>query len=186
MDDNRLKTRGYLLFISCVIATAVSVADDTLEIEQMINDFSSEQLAFYEAVVLYDFAIGKSPLGDYAFKTCATPSEPYMPHLSWLMALYGEPDFNNENVLTAMQVMIDNGCDIDDHQHAGMSPLHEAILLKHDKVIEFLLLNGADKKDLINRPGQKSDQLNAIEFAHLLYETTGMNAYLELVELLED
>lgn len=185
MNVKSLRTKGYLLFISCVIASTVCIADDSREVEQMINDFSPEKLAYYEAVVLYDFAIEKSSLGDYAFKTCASP-EPYMPHLSWLMALYGEPDFNNEHILTAMQLMIDNGCDIDDHQHAGMSPLHEAILLKHDEVIRFLLLNGADKNNLINRPGRKSDQLNSIEFAHLLYETTGINAYLAIVDLLEN
>lgn len=51
---------------------------------------------------------------------------------------------SNETVELVMQAAIDAGCNIDEKNSAGVSPLNSAIILNHSKLVKLLLSNGSN------------------------------------------
>lgn len=53
------------------------------------------------------------------------------------------PKLSNETIVTVIQTAIDAGCDINEPNNAGLTPLNAAILLNHSVLVELLLKHGA-------------------------------------------
>ncbi|MFL1466748.1 hypothetical protein [Marinobacter sp. HN1S83] len=54
------------------------------------------------------------------------------------------PRLPNETIEAVIQTAIDAGCNLNEQNSAGLSPLNSAILLNHSKLVQLLLSNGAN------------------------------------------
>jgi len=175
------------LTVGCEASNDTGITEVAKEgVLEGVDSLSGTILALYEQTLLYDMATIDPKLGKpiAILKTCTSPFEYHLPHLSWLTASYGDHDLSPKNVLRAMQLVLDSGCNINEKQGDGFSPLHEAIILRHPNLVSFLITNGADIKNPVNRPGKEIDQAGSLELAKLLLEKTGDDSYQEIITLL--
>lgn len=56
------------------------------------------------------------------------------------------PKLPNQTIVAVIQKAIDAGCNINEPNAAGLSPLNSAILLNHSELVRLLLSNGANPR----------------------------------------
>jgi len=101
-----------------------------------------------------------------------------MPYFHFVLAGYSRTDQAlNSNIFKVADIFIEKGAKIDEltDKRNGLNALHSAILLRDFEAVKFLISRGADisvttKK--VHDPSivTKTSNLNAIEFAELLYQ----------------
>lgn len=52
----------------------------------------------------------------------------------------------NQSIIAVMQTAINEGCNINEPNAAGLSPLNAAIVLNHSELVNLLLKNGANPR----------------------------------------
>lgn len=88
--------------------------------------------------------------------------------------------------LKVIDVAIEAGCDIDEPDELGFSPLNAAILYNEPVLVERFLRAGADPRRKIVCPRASINGLDSFEFLHLLETKAPSQSRAELREMLRD
>lgn len=73
-----------------------------------------------------------------------------------LAAAYGAADSDNTRVQDSIRLLVKLGCDIDQYNATGLTPLHNAVLFRQPELLRFLVELGADTRlRVIHVPGNK-------------------------------
>ncbi|WP_199930445.1 hypothetical protein [Sedimenticola thiotaurini] len=67
------------------------------------------------------------------------------------------PRLPNQVIVAVMQTAIDAGCNLNEPNAVGLSPLNAAILLNHPRLVRLLLRNGANPRLKIESPKEFID-----------------------------
>lgn len=78
------------------------------------------------------------------------------------------PKLPNQTIVAVIQTAIDAGCNINEPNAAGLSPLNAAILLNHPALVELLLKHGAKPELKIESPKKFIHGKNSFELYELL------------------
>jgi hypothetical protein len=111
--------------------------------------------------------------------------------IGMLTAAYGTPDSEVEHVREAIRLLVRQGCDINQYNAAGLTPLHNAVLFRQPALLRFLLEQGADPRlRVIAIPGRETGHriahLDAYGMAQVLRDQhPDDDAVHEIVELLK-
>ncbi|MGH8560369.1 MAG: ankyrin repeat domain-containing protein, partial [Nevskiales bacterium] len=61
-----------------------------------------------------------------------------------LTAAYGDSTSDTSRVLDVIRLLVKQGCDIDQYNASGLTPLHNAVLFRQPDLLRFLLEQQAD------------------------------------------
>ena len=120
------------------------------------------------------------------FKGCTPESDPVSPS-TWLMTLvsgYDSGDIDFENVTIFIDIVLEQGCDINEKSIDGMTALHSTGLFGNARMAEYLLQKGADPYVRIERPGKNSHEMTALQLAQFVHEKDKDPRYKEVIEVL--
>lgn len=87
-----------------------------------------------------------------------------------LVAAYGRVDRDNARIQSLIRLMVGLGCDVNQYNASGLTPVHNAVLFRQPELLQFLLEQGADPLlRTVAVPGkatgQKTANLDALGFA---------------------
>lgn len=88
------------------------------------------------------------------------------------------PRLPNETILAVIQTAIDAGCNVNEPNAVGLSPLNSAILLNHPKLVQLLLSNGAKPNLKIESSKKLIDWKDSFELYELLKTRKEMSSYI--------
>jgi hypothetical protein len=88
------------------------------------------------------------------------------------------PRLPNETILAVIQTAIDAGCNVNEQNAVGLSPLNSAILLNHTKLVQLLLSNGAKPNLKIESSKKLIDGKDSFELYELLKTRKEMSSYI--------
>lgn len=88
--------------------------------------------------------------------------------LNLMTAAYDEPGLSHDSVIRVISKAIDAGCDIDEPDQIGVSPLNAAILYNQPELVSLFLRHGANAKAKIVSPKASINGLDACGFLNLL------------------
>jgi len=110
-------------------------------------------------------------LSAYGFGECNSP-EFKGESFEWIHFLSAFHTEENDKALIRkyLSKLIDSGCSLEKLGSDGISPLQGAILFNDYDLIKFFVEKGASLDTKASRPGKKSHDKNALEFAVLLTE----------------
>lgn len=90
---------------------------------------------------------------------------------------YGNhPKLENETILKIINIAIEAGCNIDETNPLGLSPLNSAILLNHPILVKLLLEHGANPRLKIFSPKKVINGKNSFDLYKLLKAKKDMSA----------
>lgn len=118
------------------------------------------------------------------------PDSPETP-IGMLVAAYGGSDSNPGHMRETIRLLLRQGCDINQYNAAGLTPLHNAVLFRQPELLRFLLSEGADPLlRVVPIPGRESGRgiahLDAYGMALVLSEKhPDDQAAREILELLK-
>jgi len=91
------------------------------------------------------------------------------------------PKLSNERIITIIKTAIDAGCNINEVNIIGLSPLNVAIFLNHPILVQLLLDNGADPKLKILSSKKLIDTKDSFELYEFLKERKDMSKIGEIL-----
>lgn len=78
------------------------------------------------------------------------------------------PKLPNQTIVAVIQTAIDAGCNINEPNVSGLTPLNTAILLNHPALVELLLKHGAKPDLKIESTNKSIHGKNSFEFYEIL------------------
>lgn len=93
------------------------------------------------------------------------------PTIGMMVAFYDNPESINQTAVNALKAAIGNGCDINEPDKIGLSPLNASILFNQPILVAILLESGANPEKIIVSRKEKLNGLNTFSFLDLLIES---------------
>ncbi|MBY6194571.1 ankyrin repeat domain-containing protein [Marinobacter hydrocarbonoclasticus] len=88
------------------------------------------------------------------------------------------PKLPNETIQAVIQAAIDAGCNFNQKNAVGLSPLNSAILLNHPKLVQLLLSNGANPNLKIESSKKFIDGKDSFALYEFLKTRKEMSSYI--------
>lgn len=92
------------------------------------------------------------------------------PVMPLLVSSDGLPDVSHEHVIAALNDALARGCDINQPDLIGLSPLNTAILQGNVTLVRYLVEKGADPTLSISSPNAEIDGLDSDGLLNILFE----------------
>jgi len=108
------------------------------------------------------------------------------PVIIFLVSAYGGEGVDNNRVKAYISRFVKQGCNVDEYDMGGMTPLHGAILFAQPEVVQLLLENNADVTKKINRPNKRVDGMRPLEFAKFLLASNDTQELRNIIVILQD
>lgn len=114
--------------------------------------------------------------------------------IGYLAAAHDHPGSIPAEVEEIIELLIRNGCDINQYSESGTTPLHDAVLFNNAQLVSLLLnLNANPHLEIKQSPHNPEKRkkilgLNALEFAHYLNENSGQapGGWSEVISILSE
>lgn len=109
-----------------------------------------------------------------------------LPYLNFSLFGYrARRPLQNNRVLHVAKILIAKGANVNAvDTNSGRSPLHEAILMNHHEVVEFLLKHNADPQIKVNQPKSKFHGMNSLQFVLFMEQAAPGESYSEIIKTL--
>ncbi|MDH2432554.1 hypothetical protein QCD60_08245 [Pokkaliibacter sp. MBI-7] len=88
--------------------------------------------------------------------------------INLMTAAYDEPGLSRESVVRVIKKAIDVGCDVNEPDQIGVSPLNAAILYNQPELVSLFLSHGANAKAKMVSPKASINGLDSCGFLNLL------------------
>ena len=170
-------------FLLLVAVVPVLIVGDDLLIERALN---VKRAGFFDSLLIPSF-VARVKLSQQGEHGCTLPGSGQTGGkrvINFIVAGYGEPSTDDGY---AKRLILDYqayGCDINEYDATGLTPLHDAILFSQPEMVRFLLEIGADSAVPTRTRRPWDHGLNASGFASIVDDKKGTAESGSVVDML--
>lgn len=173
----------FVVFMLLVLAVPFMVVGDEYVIERALN---IKRAGVLDSLLMPSF-LARLKLNHQSELACTVPGggeNGNKPVINYIVAGYGEPTTDDEYAERLIVTYQASGCDINEYDTTGLTPLHDAILFSQPELVRFLLANGADPGVPTRTRRAWDHGLGAAEFALLIDDKKGTPESRTVVDIL--